>query len=293
LFSSRTQIIQLDTYLRDIDYRVDRPQSKALIKSFFDTGSSAEFVVEDDDDDDKSKGKKKADEIVEAVTDYQWLTDAIEENIGDKQDLVEYLKGYQEELVATVKNFPEDSDDEGPDPAARLTRDRLKLRLGAQGLLVSSWDPRNVQASSRSRDFPLMIMCAITEGLAVKRYRQVMLNMLPTVAALRTDLAEIITSYLNHNDELDDTADALHFKYCDGIPLDDSEEENLIPELKGVLEEWEKATLKEKDNVSIQRLIRSIENSEVARLGAKDDKGRHVAFEVHQALDHLVEVSSF
>jgi hypothetical protein len=51
--------------------------------------------------------------------------------------------------------------------------------------------------------------------------------------------------------------------------------------------------LKAKDNISIQCLIRSIENSEVTCLGVKDNRGQHVAFKVHQALDHLVEVSFF
>jgi hypothetical protein len=231
------QIIQLDTYLRDIDYHINRPQRKVLMKNLFNTGSSTEFVMDNKDKDNKGKGKKKADKIVEAITDYQWLMDTIDEIISDKQELTNYPKGYQEELIATVKNFPEESNDEGSDQAAQLTREQLKLRLGTEGLLILSWDPCNTQELSHSCDFPLMIMCAITEGLVVKQYREVMLAMLPTISALRTNLPEIITSYLNHNDELNDTANSVHFKYCNGILLDDSEEENLISELKGMLEE--------------------------------------------------------
>jgi hypothetical protein len=169
ILDSRLEIVQLDSYLRDADVRVDRPQTKPLILRFFDNKPSDD-IIEDEDDEPITPNKE---DIVEAVSDFAWLAHEVSLTIGDRGKVVEYVKGFYENLTGAIKSS-DDSDDDKPAAAGHINaaahRNILTTRMGGRAILSSLWDPREVSVNSRSREFPVMIGCAITEWLAVSKY---------------------------------------------------------------------------------------------------------------------------
>jgi hypothetical protein len=209
-----------------------------------------------------------------------WLKDAIDTKIK-RHKLAEYLKTYQEMVVDTMKSV-----------GGRPGKDLCK-RYGGAGVFRSVWQPGNIPAGSRARELPVLIRCAIQEGLAVEIYRKQLLKDLPTVLVLRMDLAHCITGRFPKKQItlLEDDNTSRTFEFWDGIVLPEKRSDVPLPLVEEALELSRMARESEEDKIAIQRVVDVIENSPVSRISDEKDYRKYVAYEVSVAVDKLVFVS--
>lgn len=270
LFLSRNTILEIDSYLQDSFTRLDRIISKGDLEKSFSTTQEAREIEPDEE--------TITVKFIASDDRTDWLQGLIRKNIKRK-NLAGYLKEFQEELVDALKRV-----DGKPGK-------RLSSMYGGNAIFRSVWQPSNIPVGSRSREFPVMIRCAIQEALAVGKYRRTMLQILPTANALRAQLAEIITENMAKEQDTLDDREGPTFEFWDGINDIEVNNDDLYRDIESALEENETARQAANDRVAIQKVVESIESSRIAKISDKKVHRDYVALEVSKAVDELIWVS--
>jgi hypothetical protein len=282
---NRADLVLMETYLLDTAHRVKRVVTKKGLEVFF--GDIWDRIQEAElpSDDEKDEGDLAKEPGVSRIV--HWLSGGLSKLVEAPKTSMDLYKDLESAMIA-VQTSP-------------LDEAALRKAKGGFLLLRTAWDWKSIDSKNRAKLFPTIAKVTLQEYVAAQGKRRQLLSESPSAIRIRQTLQsmfqEAMAMRATINPITTQTLEApITWTWADELECNANVGEQLRGTLVDLLGQMDFASILNRDQDKIGRLIQSIERHPLARLkrkakGDKDDTPV-IALEVRHAVDHLLLVSS-